>query len=92
MPPVGPAGPAARERVAKEGYDPVFGARPLKRVIQNRIANEIATRMLEGRIREGQTVVVDAVADGFTFTVREAAAPAKGKERRASRAGGGTEP
>ncbi len=83
---------AARERVAKEGYDPVFGARPLKRVIQNRIANEIATRMLEGRIREGQTVVVDAVADGFTFTVREAAAPAKGKERRASRAGGGPEP
>ncbi|MGH7150954.1 MAG: AAA family ATPase, partial [Planctomycetota bacterium] len=83
---------AARDRVAREGHDPVFGARPLKRVIQNRIANEIATRMLEGRIREGQTVVVDAVADGFTFTPREPAAAGKGKERRGSRGPGGAEP
>jgi len=58
---------AARDRLAKEGFDPVYGARPLKRTIQTRVANEIATRLLEGKLRPGDRVLVDAVADGFTF-------------------------
>ena len=51
------------ELLAHEGYDPDFGARPLKRVIQREIADQLAMRLLEGEIAEGDTVTVDA-ADG----------------------------
>ena len=50
---------AAREALASEGYDPVYGARPLKRVIQRRVLDGLATELLEGRIREGDHVKVD---------------------------------
>jgi ATP-dependent Clp protease ATP-binding subunit ClpB len=50
---------AARAALAEEGYDPVFGARPLKRVIQRRLQNPLALAVLEGRFSEGQTVRVD---------------------------------
>ena len=50
----------AREHVAKEGYDPLYGARPLKRVIQHRIENPLATRILAGDFAEGDTINVDA--------------------------------
>ena len=56
--------PAASAALAKEGYDPAFGARPLKRVIQREIADPLAIAILEGRYGEGDTVVVDADADG----------------------------
>jgi len=66
--------PAARAKLAEEGYDPVYGARPLKRVIQQRIQNELAIRLLQGEFREGDTVVVDVEPDGrFTFHKAEAA-------------------
>ena len=55
--------PAARERMAREGYDPVFGARPLKRVIQREIGDRLALALLEGTFAEGDTVTV-GVADG----------------------------
>ncbi len=55
---------AARERLAAEGYDPAFGARPLKRVIQREIADVLALAILEGRYGEGDTVVVDVDPDG----------------------------
>ena len=58
---------AAKELLAQEGYDPVYGARPLKRVIQQRVQNELANAMLEGRFGEGSVVKVDAAADGFVF-------------------------
>jgi len=56
---------AARERIAELGYDPAFGARPLKRVIQRELADKIARQLLEGEYPEGSAVVVD-VDDGAT--------------------------
>jgi ATP-dependent Clp protease ATP-binding subunit ClpB len=50
--------PAVVDRIAQEGFDPVYGARPLRRLIQRKIENAIATALLRGAIREGQTVVV----------------------------------
>jgi len=51
--------PAARELLAREGFDPAFGARPLKRVIQRRILDDLATRMLKGEVAEGDRVVAE---------------------------------
>ena len=64
----------ARKWLADEGYDPVFGARPLKRVIQRRLQNPIALELLEGRFHEGDTLVVERAAQGLDFR-REAPAP-----------------
>jgi len=60
---------AARMALAEEGYDPLFGARPLKRVIQQRLQNPLALKLLQGEFRDGDTVVVDVdpVTNGFTF-------------------------
>ena len=69
--------PAAVTALADEGYDPAFGARPLKRVIQQRLENEIAKRMLEGAFAEGDTVRVDFA--GKTFTFGKSAATVSGK-------------
>ncbi|HJZ62208.1 MAG TPA: ATP-dependent chaperone ClpB [Miltoncostaeaceae bacterium] len=64
--------PAARERIAEEGYDPTFGARPLKRVIQRRVQDELARRILAGEIPDGASVEVDAAPDGgYAFSVAE---------------------
>ena len=54
---------AAKDLLASEGYDPQFGARPLRRVIQREVENRIARALLEGTIREGDTIAVD-VQDG----------------------------
>jgi ATP-dependent Clp protease ATP-binding subunit ClpB len=51
--------PAAKKYLAQKGYDPVFGARPLKRVIQSEILDELALQLIEGKIKEGQTVKID---------------------------------
>jgi ATP-dependent Clp protease ATP-binding subunit ClpB len=51
--------PAAEQLLAKEGYDPTFGARPLKRVIQKEIGDRLAIALLEGRVGEGETVTID---------------------------------
>jgi ATP-dependent Clp protease ATP-binding subunit ClpB len=63
--------PAARGRLADEGYDPVFGARPLKRVIQQRLQNPLALQILQGNFREGDTVLVDADSHSYTFSRAE---------------------
>jgi len=65
---------AARAWVAKTGYDPDFGARPLKRVLQREIADPIALELLKGAYQDGDTIVVDAGGDGLVF---EAAATAE---------------
>jgi ATP-dependent Clp protease ATP-binding subunit ClpB len=57
---------AAKALVAREGYDPAFGARPLKRVIQREIGDRVAVAILEGKVGEGDTVVVDAAGDELT--------------------------
>jgi ATP-dependent Clp protease ATP-binding subunit ClpB len=63
----------ARSLLAREGYDPTYGARPLKRTIQRRVLDPLAVRVLEGRFVEGDTVTVDAAgADGLTFEKQEA--------------------
>ncbi|WP_298855240.1 ATP-dependent chaperone ClpB [uncultured Ruegeria sp.] len=56
---------AAKEWLADEGYDPVFGARPLKRVIQRALQNPLAEALLAGEIRDGETVPVTAGPDGL---------------------------
>ena len=68
--------PAALERLADEGYDPVYGARPLKRVIQRRVQDPLALRLLSGDLHDGETVEVDAEDGEIVFRVREAAVPA----------------
>ena len=69
--------PAAREALFRDGYDPAFGARPLKRVIQNRVANPLSLKILEGEIPEGSHVVADAGDGGaLTFETRPANHPA----------------
>lgn len=57
--------PAAKEWLADKGYDPVYGARPLKRVIQRELQNPLASRILEGKVAPGTPVKVDANADGL---------------------------
>lgn len=56
--------PDARKLLAHLGTDPIFGARPLRRVIQKEIEDKIAIMLLEGKIREGSTVRVGVVPDG----------------------------
>ena len=59
---------AARDLLIEEGYDPVYGARPLKRVIQRRVLDPLALGVLQGQFVEGSTVVADAGANALTFT------------------------
>jgi ATP-dependent Clp protease ATP-binding subunit ClpB len=59
---------AAKTLIAAEGYDPVYGARPLKRAIQRLLQNPLAMAVLEGRYGDGDRVKVDRVKDGTTLT------------------------
>ena len=58
---------AARDLIAEQGYDPTYGARPLKRVIQRTILDPLAIEILEGKIAEGDTVAVDAQNGAITM-------------------------
>lgn len=60
----------AKRAIGKAGYDPVFGARPLKRYIQDKILDELSLEIVEGKIGEGATVVIDA--EGDTIKIRQA--------------------
>ena len=59
--------PAAEELLGREGYDPVYGARPLKRTIQRLIQDPLALKILEHGFAEGDTVTADAHGDGLVF-------------------------
>ena len=59
--------PAARDEVAKEGFDPIYGARPLKRVIQQRIQNALATELLKGEFEDGAGIRVDSQHGEFVM-------------------------
>ncbi len=63
---------AAIAEIAKVGFDPLYGARPLKRAVQDRIENGVARLLLEGRAAPKDTVVVDAQGESFTFDVKKA--------------------
>ncbi len=59
---------SAKQAIVTEGYDPAYGARPLKRTLQRRVLDPLAMRVLQGEFREGDRVVVDAAGDALTFT------------------------
>ena len=61
--------PDARAWLAERGYDPVFGARPLRRLMQREIQDRLAMALLAGRVRDGDTVRVDVAADGSGLVV-----------------------
>ncbi|MCX6044887.1 MAG: ATP-dependent chaperone ClpB [Chloroflexi bacterium] len=62
----------AKELLVQEGYDPAFGARPLKRMLQQRVADPLAVQILEGKVHSGEHLLVDAIGDQLTFTAIEA--------------------
>ncbi|MCA1689374.1 MAG: hypothetical protein LC720_02690 [Actinobacteria bacterium] len=57
----------ARRLIGDLGYDPVYGARPLKRVIQKQLVDRLALALLDGRLRDGERVSVDAEAGQLVF-------------------------
>jgi ATP-dependent Clp protease ATP-binding subunit ClpB len=59
--------PAARDWLAEKGYDPAYGARPLKRVIQKNVQDPLAELILSGRIKDGERVTISAGKSGLTF-------------------------
>jgi ATP-dependent Clp protease ATP-binding subunit ClpB len=65
--------PAAVKLLAEEGYDPAYGARPLKRVIQQRIENPIAMKILNGDFADGETITIDVDASKHAFTFSHSA-------------------
>jgi ATP-dependent Clp protease ATP-binding subunit ClpB len=66
----------AKAQLAERGYDPIFGARPLKRVIQQEIENPLATHILDGEFAEGDTVAIDA-DQHLRFTFKKGAPEAQ---------------
>src|SRR5881296_1270558 len=68
--------PAAKQLVVAEGYDPVYGARPLKRSIQRLLQNPLALAVLEGKFFEGDRIRVDRAKDGNSLTFQRVAAGA----------------
>ena len=68
--------PSAREWLAERGYDPAYGARPLKRAIQKAVQDPLAELILSGRIKDGETVAIVAGKHGLVFNGKEVAAQA----------------
>ncbi len=66
----------AKSWLAKEGYDPVYGARPLRRVIERHVENPLSSKLLRGELKEGDTVRVDLGKEGLTFKTKAAASAA----------------
>jgi ATP-dependent Clp protease ATP-binding subunit ClpB len=66
--------PEAREYLADKGYDPTYGARPLKRLIQREVQDALAMKLLSGALQEGDTVEIDRGSEGLEFRTRDSAA------------------
>ncbi|NOZ51353.1 MAG: ATP-dependent chaperone ClpB [Chloroflexi bacterium] len=66
---------AAKDLIIAEGYDPAYGARPLKRMLQRLVQDPLALKILQGDVRDGDHVVVDRSGDELTFIVAEPAGP-----------------
>ena len=56
-----------RDMLARDGYDPAFGARPLKRLVQKRVLDPLALELIDGRIHDGETVKVNIINDRVKF-------------------------
>jgi ATP-dependent Clp protease ATP-binding subunit ClpB len=69
--------PEAKKTLAERGFDPVFGARPLKRTIQRMVENPLALEILAGKFKDGDHIVVDLSRDRETFSFRKQAAVAQ---------------
>jgi len=67
----------AKSWLAKEGFDPVYGARPLRRAIEHYVENPLSTKLLRGEFSSGDTIIVDRGDDGLIFTARMAAKAVK---------------
>ncbi len=65
--------PDARRWLAERGYDPIYGARPLRRLMQHEIDDRLARALLAGEIRDGDTVIVDLAPEGDRLTVAPSA-------------------
>ena len=76
--------PAARAWLARKGYDPVYGARPLARVVQAEVRNPLTDEILFGRLEHGGTVRIGLADDALTFAIEPAAAPARTPEEATS--------
>jgi len=63
----------AKSWLAKAGYDPVYGARPLRRAIERYVENPLSTRILQGEFKQGGAIKVDVGGEGLTFTAKAAA-------------------
>jgi len=68
--------PDARSWLAERGYDPIYGARPLRRLMQHEIDDKLATSLLSGEIRDGDIVIVDLDSDNDTLSIRKGDVPA----------------
>ena len=66
----------AKDLLIAEGYDPMYGARPLKRTIQRQVLDTLAMQVLQGEFREGDVVRIDAPRGELEFTRAEQAVPA----------------
>jgi ATP-dependent Clp protease ATP-binding subunit ClpB len=75
--------PGARQLIVAEGYDPVYGARPLKRAIQRLLQNPLALAVLEGEYREGDRIRVDRATDGNSLVFARTPGPAAAEPARA---------
>ena len=71
----------AKAWLAQKGYDPVYGARPLRRAIQRYMENPISTKILQGEFKEGDTIAVSLKEDNLSFATLETV-KAKQKQKR----------
>jgi ATP-dependent Clp protease ATP-binding subunit ClpC len=62
---------AAKNWIADAGYDPTFGARPLRRALERHIENPLSSKILSGEYKEGDTIIVDLVDDELVFSREE---------------------
>ena len=86
--------PAARALIAREGHDPAFGARPLKRTIQRLVENPLARALLQGQFKPGDRIIADADPVGGTlvFSTDDASVAVEAADRRDARAAGSSAP
>ncbi|SFX52428.1 ATP-dependent chaperone ClpB [Olsenella sp. kh2p3] len=75
--------PAAKQSLAFDGLDPVYGARPLKRLIQRQVVDNVANLIIDGKVGEGDTVKVDVGDDDRLFAARDDAASEESRRRAA---------